>query len=197
MIQIKLSLVNLIQKREPTTHRWMVKRRFNYNNNVATLGSGNFIVIYPLSSLLKDIKYCQESGMVFTRRPASLLWRFIIWRALSRVPAISFDSLSRISMKFWANLDYQHINILLKLPLPPTHLYPYSMLSPQPPQIQADLRSLGLLAPEQPQLASWPSRQPRDTECTTPALATAWAKAASFEAETETEVIMRWRGRRH
>ena len=78
-----------------------------------------------------------------------------------------------------------------------THLYPYSMLSPQPPQIQADLRSLGLLAPEQPQLASWPSRQPRDTECTTPALATAWAKAASFEAETETEVIMRWRGRRH
>ena len=47
MIQIKLSLVNLIQKREPTTHRWMVKRRFNYNNNVATLGSGNFIVIYP------------------------------------------------------------------------------------------------------------------------------------------------------
>ena len=55
--------------------------------------------------------------MVFTRRPASLLWRFIIWRALSRVPAISFDSLSRISMKFWANLDYQHITIFLKLPL--------------------------------------------------------------------------------
>ena len=51
MIQIKLSLVNLIQRREPATHRWMVKRRFNYNNNVATLCPGNFIVIYPLSLL--------------------------------------------------------------------------------------------------------------------------------------------------
>ena len=126
--------------------------------------------------------------MVFTRRPASLLWRFIICRALSRVPGISLDSLSRISMKFWANLNYQHITIFLHMSLPLTHLYPYSMLSPQPPQIQADLRSLGLFAAEQPQLASWPSLQPRDTECTTPALATAWAKAASLEAETETEV---------
>ena len=51
MIQIKLNLVNLIQRREPTTHRWMVKRRFNYNNNVATLGPANFIVIYPLAAL--------------------------------------------------------------------------------------------------------------------------------------------------
>ena len=59
------------------------------------------------------------------------------------------------------------------------------MLSPQPPQIQADLRSCGLLAPLQPQLASCPSLQPRDTLCTTPALATAWAKAASLEAEIE------------
>ena len=56
------------------------------------------------------------------------------------------------------------------------------MLSPQPPQIQADFRSFGLPAPLQPQLASWPSLQPRDTLWTTPALATAWAKAASFEA---------------
>ena len=29
----------------------MVKRRFNYNNNVATLGPANFIVIYPLAAL--------------------------------------------------------------------------------------------------------------------------------------------------
>ena len=63
-----------------------------------------------------------------------------------------------------------------------THLYPYWMLSPQPPQIQACLRSEGRLALLQPQLSSWPSLQPRDTLCTTPALATAWANAASLDA---------------
>ena len=50
--------------------------------------------------------------MIFTLRPASLLWRFIIWRALSRVPGISLDSLSRISIKFWANLKDSLIRIL-------------------------------------------------------------------------------------
>ena len=66
-----------------------------------------------------------------------------------------------------------------------THLYPYSMLSPHPPQIQADFRSLGRPAPLQPQLASWPSLQPLETLWTTPALATAWAKAASLDAGSE------------
>ena len=69
-----------------------------------------------------------------------------------------------------------------------TYLYPYSILSPQPPQIQADFRSFGLLAPLQPQLASWPSLQPRETLWTTPALATAWAKAASLDAANKREV---------
>ena len=53
------------------------------------------------------------------------------------------------------------------------------MLSPHPPQIHSFLRSLGLLDSEHPQEANWPSRQPRDILCTTPAEATALAKAAS------------------
>lgn len=55
------------------------------------------------------------------------------------------------------------------------------MLSPHPPQIHSFLRSLGLLFSEQPQEASWPSRQPLEMLCTTPAEATALAKAASLE----------------
>lgn len=55
------------------------------------------------------------------------------------------------------------------------------MLSPHPPQIHSFFRSPGLFAFEHPQLASCPSRHPRETLCTTPALATAWAKAASLE----------------
>ena len=79
-----------------------------------------------------------------------------------------------------------------------THLYPYSMLSPHPPQIQADFRSLGRPAPLQPQLASWPSLQPLETLWTTPALATAWAKAASLEAgnKERSEVREETEGRR-
>ena len=60
------------------------------------------------------------------------------------------------------------------------------MLSPHPPQIHSRLRSLGLLAFAHPQEASWPSRQPLEMLCTTPAEATALAKAASLEAETQT-----------
>ena len=58
------------------------------------------------------------------------------------------------------------------------------MLSPHPPQIHSFLRSLGRLASEHPQEASWPSRHPREMLWTTPAEATALAKAASFEAES-------------
>ena len=61
------------------------------------------------------------------------------------------------------------------------------MLSPHPPQIHSFLRSPGLFAFEHPQLASCPSRHPRETLCTTPALATAWANAASLEAEKEVD----------
>ena len=38
--------------------------------------------------------------LFFTLRPASLLWRFISWRADSKLPEISLDSLSRMSTKF-------------------------------------------------------------------------------------------------
>ena len=49
-----------------------------------------------------DINATGVSGMecCLTLRPASLLWRFISWRALSRVPGISLDSRSRMSIKF-------------------------------------------------------------------------------------------------
>lgn len=60
-----------------------------------------------------------------------------------------------------------------------TYLYPYSMLSPQPPQIHSWLRFLGRRAREQPQDESWPSRQAREIEWTTPAAAIEWANAAS------------------
>ena len=59
------------------------------------------------------------------------------------------------------------------------YLYPYSMLSPQPPQIHSWLSVLGRWALEQPHDDSWPSRQARDTEWTTPAAAMACAKPAS------------------
>ena len=59
------------------------------------------------------------------------------------------------------------------------YLYPYSMLSPHPPQIHSWLRLLGRRAREQPHDDSWPSRQAREIECTTPAAAIEWAKAAS------------------
>ena len=191
MIQIKLNLVNLIQRREPTTHRWMVKRRFNYNNNVATLGPANFIVIYPLAALTL---LSPRGNKIFSRvsdgiYPAASLVVVEVHHLASVVKSpwnlIGF-SLADINEVLSKSRVITNV-IISHFAISPTHLYPYSMLSPQPPQIQADLRSLGLLAPEQPQLASWPSLQPRDTECTTPALATAWAKAASLEAETETE----------
>ena len=38
--------------------------------------------------------------LFFTLRPASLLWRFISWRADSKLPETSLDSLSRMSTKF-------------------------------------------------------------------------------------------------
>ena len=38
--------------------------------------------------------------LFFTLRPASLLWRFISWRADSKLPETSLDSLSRMSIKF-------------------------------------------------------------------------------------------------
>ena len=60
-----------------------------------------------------------------------------------------------------------------------SYLYPYSMLSPQPPQIHSWLRFLGRRAREQPQDESWPSRQAREIEWTTPAAAIEWANAAS------------------
>ena len=59
------------------------------------------------------------------------------------------------------------------------------MLSPHPPQIHSFLRSLGLLDSEHPQEANWPSRQPRDILCTTPAEATALAKAASCKKKNK------------
>jgi len=61
------------------------------------------------------------------------------------------------------------------------------MLSPQPPQIHSWLRFLGRRAREQPQDESWPSRQAREIEWTTPAAAIEWANAASrlpFEFES-------------
>ena len=60
-----------------------------------------------------------------------------------------------------------------------SYLYPYSMLSPHPPQIHSWLRFLGRRAREQPQDESWPSRQAREIEWTTPAAAIEWANAAS------------------
>jgi hypothetical protein len=53
------------------------------------------------------------------------------------------------------------------------------MLSPHPPQIHSWLRLFGRRAREQPHDESWPSRQAREMECTTPAAAIEWAKAAS------------------
>ena len=60
-----------------------------------------------------------------------------------------------------------------------SYLYPYSMLSPHPPQIHSLLRLLGRLAREQPHDDSWPSRHAREMEWTTPAAAMEWANAAS------------------
>ena len=67
-----------------------------------------------------------------------------------------------------------------------TYLYPYSRLSPQPPQIQSRWRSRGRPVREHPQELSCPSRHDRDMACTTPAAPMACAKAASRLAETET-----------
>lgn len=53
------------------------------------------------------------------------------------------------------------------------------MLSPQPPQIHSWFKFLGRRALEQPHDESWPSRQAREMEWTTPAAAIEWAKAAS------------------
>ena len=158
MIQIKLNLVNLIQRREPTTHRWMVKRRFNYNNNVATLGPANFIVIYPLAALTL---LSPRGNKIFSRvsdgiYPAASLVVVEVHHLASVVKSpwnligFSLADINKVLSKSKVITD----EIISHFAISSTHLYPYSMLSPQPPQIQADLRSLGLLAPEQPQLAS-------------------------------------------
>lgn len=59
-------------------------------------------------------------------------------------------------------------------------MYPYSRLSPQPPQIHSRLRSLGLPLLEHPQEDSWPSRQARPSEYTTPAAVIACTNAVSL-----------------
>lgn len=69
------------------------------------------------------------------------------------------------------------------------YLYPYSTLSPQPPQIHSLLRSLGRRAGEQLQVVSCPSRHARDTLYTTPAEAMAWANAASRLAARGSDVL--------
>ena len=101
---------------------------------------------------------------VLTRSPASLLWRFISIRPSSLDPLRWFLSLSRVSTKYLANL------------------YPYSILSPHPPQIQSRAMSLGRPALLHPHLLSSPSRHDRLTEWMTPAEDTAWVKAASLLA---------------
>lgn len=108
---------------------------------------------------------------VLTRSPASLLWRFINILPSSLEPRRWFLSLSRVSTKYLANL------------------YPYSMLSPHPPQIQSRAISLGRLALLHPHLLSSPSLHERLTECMTPADDTAWVKAASLLAEKKMEGV--------
>ena len=99
--------------------------------------------------------------LLLTLRPASLLWRFISIRANDLECLGWFFSRSRTSTKALANL------------------YPYSMLSPQPPQIQSLWRSLGRRARLQPHLLSSALPQDRLMACTTPAADTACVKAAS------------------
>lgn len=61
-----------------------------------------------------------------------------------------------------------------------TYLYPYSRLSPHPPQSHSFFRSFGLFVLPQEQVDKRPSLQALDTEYETPAEAKAWAKAASL-----------------
>lgn len=71
------------------------------------------------------------------------------------------------------------VQYFLKYRLCNTYLYPYSKLSPQPPQIQSFCRSLGRPAREQLHEDSWPSLQLRDTAYATPAAVIALTKADS------------------
>ena len=112
-------------------------------------------------------KWWEEGQCALTRLPASLLWRFMRVRARPGECRGWFFSRSRTSTKPWANL------------------YPYSLLSPQPPQIQSRCRILGLDLREQPHVESCPSRQARATECTTPAEEIACVKAASLLARKD------------
>ena len=77
-----------------------------YNSNRRKSGlnylvKGNSIITTMLA-MLKFPWTPQVSVILlfFTLRPASLLWRFISWRADSKLPEISLDSLSRMSTKF-------------------------------------------------------------------------------------------------
>jgi len=69
-----------------------------------------------------------------------------------------------------------------------TYLYPYSMLSPQPPQTQSLLRSFGLPDLEQLHVFRRPSLQARAMACVTPAALIAWTNAASRLPVTDTQV---------
>lgn len=115
-------------------------------------------------------KIKQEKGkkkynkIILTRRPASLLCKFINILAKAFECLGWFFSLSLTSTKAFANL------------------YPYSILSPHPPQIKSLFKSFGLMALLQPQLANSPSRHDLLIECTTPAADMAWVKAASLLA---------------
>lgn len=60
-----------------------------------------------------------------------------------------------------------------------TYLYPYSMLSPQPPQTQSLLKSFGLPDLEQLHVFKRPSLQARAIACATPAALIACTNAAS------------------
>lgn len=114
--------------------------------------------------VITDIQY-RLGKDALTLLPASLLCKFISFLPCSFDPLAKLFSLSVTSMKLSENL------------------YPYSMLSPHPPQIQSRCKFFGLAARLQPQLDNWPSLQALAIAWTTPADATECAKAASRLAE--------------
>ncbi len=113
-----------------------------------------------------------DKKQILALLPASLLCRFISVLASPCECLGWFFSRSRTSTNPCANL------------------YPYSTLSPHPPQIQSRWSCLGRPLLEQPHVESWPSRQARLILCTTPAVDTACVKAASLEAANTMEIVL-------
>ena len=107
-----------------------------------------------------------------TLLPASLLCRFIMVLASESECRGWFFSRSRTSTN------------------PSANLYPYSLLSPQPPQIQSLWSCLGLGFLEHPHDVSSPSLHDLATACTTPAALIACVNAASRDAETKWKIII-------